>query len=132
MWSDPVAIRQRLGQGAFRILVTDADQHRCAITGEKGLPALEAAHLKAVTEEGKHHIDNGLLFRSDIHRLFDKDYVTVTPDYKFRASRRLNDDFHHGEEYFRLNGNGMWLPRNYDCQPNREFLEWRSDAVFRG
>ena len=72
MWSDPVAIRQRLGQGAFRIPVTDAYQHRCAITGEKALPALEAAHLKPVTEEGKHHIDNGLLFRSDIHRFFDK------------------------------------------------------------
>jgi putative restriction endonuclease len=130
-WSNPVAIRQRLGQGAFRILVTDTYQRRCAITGEKALPALDAAHIKPVTEEGKHRIDNGLLFRSDIHRLFDKGYVTVTPDYRFRASNRLKDDFDNGEEYFRLNGNSIWLPKASDTKPNREFLEWHSDTVFR-
>ena len=130
-WSNPVAIRQRLGQGAFRILVTDSYQRRCAITGEKALPALDAAHIRPVTEEGKHRIDNGLLVRSDIHRLFDKGYVTVTPDYKFRASRKLKDDFNNGEEYFRLNGNSIWLPKASDAKPNREFLEWHSDTVFR-
>jgi putative restriction endonuclease len=79
MWSNPVLLRQRLGQGAFRILVTDTYQRRCAVTQEKALPALEAAHIQHVTEEGKHRIDNGLLLRSDIHRLFDSGYVTITP-----------------------------------------------------
>ena len=55
-------VRQRLGQGAFRILVTDTYERRCAITREKALPALEAAHIQPVTQEGKHRIDNGLLF----------------------------------------------------------------------
>jgi len=132
MWSNPVLVRQRLGQGSFRILVTDTYDRHCAITGEKALPALEAAHIKPVTEDGKHRVDNGLLFRSDIHRLFDAGYVTVTPDYKFRASRKLKDDFDNGEEYFRLNGNNIWLPRPSDAKPNREFLEWHSDTVFRG
>ena len=131
MWRQAL-IRQRLGQGSFRILVTDTYQRRCAVTGEKALPALEAAHIKPVTEEGKHRVDNGLLFRSDIHRLFDKGYVTVTRDYKFVASRKLKDDFDNGEEYFRLNGNNIWLPKDSDSKPNREFLEWHSDTVFRG
>jgi putative restriction endonuclease len=132
MWSNPVLVRQRLGQGAFRILVTDVYDRHCAITGEKALPALEAAHIKPVTEEGKHRVDNGLLLRSDIHRLFDAGYVTVTPDYKFHASRRLKDDFHNGEEYLGLNGSSIWLPKASDSRPNREFLEWHSDTVFRG
>lgn len=131
MWRDSL-IRQRLGQGSFRILVTDTYERHCAVTGEKALPALEAAHIKPVTEDGKHRIDNGLLFRSDIHRLFDSGYVTVTPDYKFKASHRLKDDFHNGEEYFRLDGNNIWLPNASDAKPNREFLEWHSDMVFRG
>ena len=38
--------RGRLGQGAFRVLVTDAYERRCAVTGEKTLPVLEAAHIK--------------------------------------------------------------------------------------
>jgi putative restriction endonuclease len=33
----------RLGQGAFRVLVTDAYGRRCAMTGEKTLPVLESA-----------------------------------------------------------------------------------------
>jgi putative restriction endonuclease len=131
MWSNPSLVLQRLGQGAFRILVTDTSQRHCAITGEKALPALEAAHIKPVTEDGKHRIDNGLLFRSDIHRLFDSGYVTVTPDYKFRASRKLKDDFDNGEEYFRLDRNPIWLPKNSDFKPKREFLEWHSDHAFR-
>jgi putative restriction endonuclease len=101
MWNSAL-VRQRLGQGAFRILVTDTYDRHCAITGEKALPALEAAHIQPVTQEGKHRIDNGLLLRCDIHRLFDAGYVTITPDYKFRASRKLKGDFDNGEEYVRL------------------------------
>lgn len=131
MWSDPVLGRRRLGQGSFRILVTDTYQRRCAITHEKALPGLEAAHIRPVKQDGKHRVDNGLLLRSDIHKLFDAGYVTVTPDYKFRASRKLKDDFDNGEDYLRLSGSGIWLPRDSDCRPSREFLEWHSDTVFR-
>jgi putative restriction endonuclease len=130
MWNSAL-VRQRLGQGAFRILVTDTYDRHCAITGEKALPALEAAHIQPVTQEGNHRIDNGLLMRSDIHRLFDAGYVTITPDYKFHASRKLKDDFDNGEEYFRLNGSNIWLPRDSDSRPKREFLEWHSDTIFR-
>ena len=132
MYGEPALVRQRLGQGAFRVLVTDTYERRCAITQEKALPALEAAHIRPVAEKGMHRIDNGLLLRSDIHRLFDSGYVTITPDYKFQASHRLKDDFHNGEEYLRLSGSGIWLPRGPDNCPNREFLEWHSDTVFRG
>jgi putative restriction endonuclease len=34
----------RLGQGSFRLLVTDSYERRCAVTGERTLPVLEAAH----------------------------------------------------------------------------------------
>src|SRR5207249_11123186 len=94
---------QRLGQCAFRIVVTDTYQRQCAVTHEKALPALEAAHIQPVTQKGKHRIDNRRLLRFDIHRLFDAGYVTITPDYKFRASRKLKDDFDNGEEYFQFN-----------------------------
>jgi len=131
LWSNPVLVRQRLGQGAFRILVTDTYQRHCAVTQEKALPALEAAHIRPVTQEGKHRLDNGLLLRSDVHKLFDAGYVTITPDYKFRASRKLKEEFHNGEEYFKLDGNNIWLPRDSDSRPNREFLEWHATIKFR-
>ena len=85
----PVTIRPRLGQGAFRVEVTDAYSRRCAITGEKTLPALEAGHIRPYAKNGPHEIRNGLLLRSDLHNLFDLGYITVTPDYRVKISRRV-------------------------------------------
>ena len=42
----PVLVRPRLGQGAFRLLVTDSYHRRCAVTQERTLPALDAAHVR--------------------------------------------------------------------------------------
>jgi putative restriction endonuclease len=131
-YGDPILVRQRLGQGAFRVLITDIYERHCAVTREKALPALDAAHIKPVSEEGRHRIDNGLLLRSDIHKLFDAGYVSIAPDYRFLASRKLKNDFDNGEEYLRLSGSKLWLPRRSEDRPNREFLEWHADVVFRG
>jgi putative restriction endonuclease len=68
-YGDPVPVRPRLGQGAFRVVVTDAYDRRCAITRERTLPVLEAAHIKPYSEGGIHDLPNGLLLRSDLHRL---------------------------------------------------------------
>jgi putative restriction endonuclease len=40
-WGEPALIRPRLGQGAFRSIVTDNYARRCAVTGERTLPALK-------------------------------------------------------------------------------------------
>jgi putative restriction endonuclease len=53
-FGEPTLIRPRLGQGAFRIAVTDAYQRRCAVTGERTLPALDAAHIRPYGEGGEH------------------------------------------------------------------------------
>lgn len=130
MFGNPVLVRPRLGQGTFRVLVTDNYNRRCAVTGEKALPALDAAHIRPVGEGGQHQIDNGLLLRSDVHRLYDKGYVTVTPDGVFHVSRRLKVDFDNGEPYMPFNGEKIWMPGDPAQQPNREALEWHADTLF--
>jgi putative restriction endonuclease len=130
MWGDPVLVRSRLGQGTFRVLVTDNYGRRCAVTGEKALPVLDAAHILPVTEGGQHKLDNGLLLRTDVHRLFDKGYVTITPDGRFLVSRRLKDDFDNGEPYMPFNNQRIFLPGDPVSQPNREALEWHESTVF--
>lgn len=55
--------RARLGQGAFQVLVGEAYQRRCAITGESTLPVLEAAHIRSYADGGPHRISNGMLLR---------------------------------------------------------------------
>src|SRR5688572_7609389 len=56
MWGAPISIRPRLGQGTFRSLVTDCYGRRCAVTGEKALPVLDAAHIQPVTAGGLHEL----------------------------------------------------------------------------
>ena len=51
-YGEPRLIRPRLGQGAFRVLVTDLYDRRCAVTQERTLPALEAAHIQPYGEGG--------------------------------------------------------------------------------
>lgn len=130
MFSDPVLARRRLGQGGFRILVTDTYDRRCAITSEHTLPVLEAAHIKPVSNGGEHSVTNGLLLRSDVHTLFDRGYVTVTPDRKFRVSRSLNDRWQNGKIYYALDGKEIFTPKDASCFPDRELLEWHADTVF--
>ena len=48
-FGEPHLFRPRLGQGAFRVLVTDIYGRRCAVTQERTLPALEAARMKLGT-----------------------------------------------------------------------------------
>ena len=132
VYGDPVLVRQRLGQGTFRLVVTDVYEKRCAVTGEKVLPVLQAAHIQPVSEGGTHRIDNGLLLRSDVHTLFDRGYVTVTPRLQVRVSARLRAEFHNGEHYFQYQGSELWVPKRDAERPNPQFLEWHGDAVFRG
>jgi putative restriction endonuclease len=130
MFGDPVLVRQRLGQGGFRMLVMDTYGRRCAVTKEKALPVLQAAHIKPVSEGGRHLVPNRLLLRADVHALFDKGYVTITPEYEFRASRRLKDEFDNGEEYFAMQGSELWLPGRPEDRPGKEYLEWHNRVMF--
>ena len=71
-YGEPLVVRPRLGQGSFRFAVTSAYENACAVTMEHSLPVLDAAHIRPYAEGGEHEVSNGLLLRSDIHRLFDK------------------------------------------------------------
>jgi len=88
----PLTVLPRLGQGTFRIAVTNA-YGACAVSSEHSLPALEAAHVRPYADGGEHALANGLLLRADIHCLYDAGYVTVTPHYRFRVSHDLAGDF---------------------------------------
>ena len=131
-FGQPTLIRPRLGQGAFRVLVTDAYQRRCAVTGERTLPVLDAAHIRPYSEGGEHSVANGLLLRRDIHCLFDLGYVTLTPDHLFQVSTRIREEFENGRDYYALHGRTVPLPKRRELQPEAAALEWHSTRRFLG
>ena len=128
----PILVMPRLGQGSFRILVTDAYQRRCAVTQEKTLPALDAVHIKPFGESGPHKINNGLLLRSDIHKLFDSGYVTISHDYRFEVSRRIKQEFENGRDYYAMHGRSLHLPPDQRLRPGGDYIAWHNGNVFRG
>jgi putative restriction endonuclease len=125
-------VRPRLGQGTFRLLVTDAYERRCAITGERVLPVLEAAHVKPYAEGGEHCMDNGVLLRSDLHTLFDAGYVTITPELRVSVSRRLREDFENGKVYYALDGHPVRPPIGVHPTISMQNIRWHNENRYNG
>lgn len=131
-YGPPTLIQPRVGQGTFRVLVTDAYDRKCALTGEKVLPVLQAAHIKPYSDGGTHEIDNGLLLRSDLHTLFDRGYVTISPDYHVEVSRRIREDYENGAEYYALHGSHIRDPRDGVSRPSKDNLSWHNSNTYLG
>lgn len=132
-YGKPTLFHPRLGQAGFRYAVTERYERRCAMTGERSLPALEAAHIKPYGDQGPHKVSNGLLLRADIHRLFDSGYITVTPDLHVEVSKHLKEEFSNGREYYAMHGRPLIvLPHQTQDRPNLEFIEWHNNKKFRG
>jgi putative restriction endonuclease len=130
-YGTPMLLAPRLGQGTFRAKIIDAYERRCAVTGERTLPVLEAAHIKPYSSSGPHATENGLLLRSDLHTLFDRGYVTVTPKLELRVSQRIRDEYENGRDYYTLDRRLVRPPVPPYPAPSAEFLEWHGDVVFR-
>lgn len=72
------SITIRAGQSDFRNSLRKA-WGKCAITGCETLNVLDAAHIYPYRGEKDNHIKNGLLLRTDIHRLFDSFLLSIDP-----------------------------------------------------
>ena len=131
-YGNSISVRPRLGQGLFSIEVRNAYNGACAVTNEHSLPVLEAAHIRPYARGGAHRIDNGLLLRRDLHSLYDRGYVTITPDYVFRVGDSLRNEFKNGRSYYGLNGSSINIPSNIIWHPNKELLDWHVQSVFKG
>lgn len=132
-YGNSILRKVRIGQGAFRISVTDAYAKRCAITGEKTLPVLEAAHIRPYASAGPNQISNGLLLRSDMHKLFDDGYITITPDFKVEVSSRIREEFNNGREYYQYHGKELLtLPKSVDSKPAKIHLDYHNTTIYQG
>ncbi len=133
VFGEPRLSPVRVGQGAFKALVQEAYGRRCAVTGDKIVPVLQAAHIQPVTQLGENRVDNGILLRSDVHTLFDRGYLGVDPHRRtLLVSPRLRADWGNGEEFYQRQSSGepISIPARTIDRPNREFLAWHADTVF--
>lgn len=123
--------RARLGQGTFRILVLESYNRRCAITGERTIPVLESAHIKPYARSGPNKVNNGLLLRSDLHKLFDSGLMTVTKDCHVEVSKRIKELYENGREYYALHGNKLTsMPDNISERPSPNLIDWHNQNIY--
>lgn len=128
----PQIVFPRLGQGSFRVLVADAYKRRCVFTDSPVLHVLDAAHIRPFMQEGPHDIRNGILLRQDVHTLFDRGYITVTPEHRIEVSHLIKEEFENGHEYYSAHGRQIRLPQDSEQWPAKNFLGWHNEHVYLG
>lgn len=107
----------REGQQKFRSDLIAA-YGGCAVTGIAVARALDAAHISDYMGLHTQDVCNGILMRTDLHRLFDAKLITVTPDFVLHVSPDL-----WGSPYQELAGRVITVPTAAAKQPNAALLE---------
>ena len=69
----------REGQASFRQALIEAFGAKCMVTGENLSSVLEAAHIRPYHGSSSNTLENGLILRVDIHRLYDSHQLSIDP-----------------------------------------------------
>lgn len=122
-------VRQRIHQRVFRERVLHAYQEQCALCRLRHEELLDAAHIIPDGEpDGDPIIPNGLALCKLHHAAFDRQFLTVRPDYVVELRRDLLEEndgpmLLHGLK--EMHEKRIILPRNQANWPNPDFLERR-------
>ena len=121
---------------AFRRVVTEAYDWRCAATGLRvllpsGESMVEAAHIHPFSEAGDDDPRNGLALAPNIHWAFDKNLIALGEDLKWHVSPVLDERIPDFAPLIQLNGRGLIGPSEPRFTPKRESLVFRMDRLRR-
>jgi predicted restriction endonuclease len=108
----------------FRSKLIEVYGGKCAISGSDVEQVLETAHITpyhATTGDKANTVENGLLLRSDIQKLFEAYQIVIHPKTKVvRIAPDLKNTI-----YKEFDGAKLQLPIDESYQPKEEFLEKR-------
>lgn len=115
---------------AFRRIVTDIYDYRCAATGLRvvlpdGTAMVEAAHIDPFCNSGDDDPRNGLALTPDMHWAMDAALIAPGPDYKWHVSKAIDSRIPDHRIFTELAGKPIFLPREQRMYPRQEVLEWR-------
>lgn len=119
------AIVARQGAGAFRNAALQAFNGQCAVTGCNVPAVLEAAHIVPYLGASTNVISNTLLLRADIHTLFDRGLLFVSPEtLRVRLAPELKST-----HYASLEGKAITLPAKADIKAWITTLKQREELL---
>lgn len=119
---------------AFRRIVTDIYDYRCAATGLRlvltdGTAMVEAAHIHPFSNSGDDDPRNGLALTPDMHWAMDAMLIAPGPDYKWHVSKQLDHRIPDHKILTSLEGKSIFLPKEQRMYPRQDVLEWRLDNL---
>lgn len=132
-----VFVKQRVNQNAFRAMILNNYEGRCAITGINIPELLVAGHIipwANSTPQQQLNPENGICLSALYDKAFDKGLITISPDnYTIRLSSALRE--YETEDYFNkhfgtINGRPITMPIEH--RPNRDFLAYHQNHIFKG
>lgn len=121
---------------AFRRVVTEAYDYRCAASGWRIiLPdeslLVHAAHLIPFADSRNDDPRNGISLSPTFHWAMDKFIIAPGPDLKWHVSRALDDRLPDNRPLLDLAGKQVILPRDPTYAPNPLALRWRVDNLVK-
>lgn len=115
-----LSANSREGQSLFKGRILKAYDNKCCITGENIPELLEAAHIQEYKNRYSNHVQNGLLLRVDIHRLYDNQLIFIDENYIIHVSALVTS-----KQYRQYHGKPISLPKLVNQLPSKTALELR-------
>ena len=132
----PEQFQSPVRSSAFRRLVIEAYDFRCAATGWRLiLPdysyLVDAAHIVPFSETADDRPQNGMALTPTFHRALDKGMIAPGPDLRWHVSK-LIDRVPDNEPLLALDGEKVRLPREAQYHPDGDALAWRLSRLESG
>lgn len=126
-------IKQRVNQDAFRAMILNNYDFRCAITGMDVQSLLVASHIIPWADNVDERLnpENGICLSPLYDKAFDKGLIGIQPDYEIVVSKELKEHSH--EDFFissfaPIEHKKLILPEEH--QPRPAFLQYHYDNIF--
>ena len=126
-------VKQRVNQYAFRSMILNLYEKRCAITGINIPELLIASHIIPWAENQKERLnpENGLCLSALYDRAFDQGLIGFDNQYRVLLADKLKtytSELYYEKHFASIEGQTITLPEYH--QPNKLFLEWHRDCIF--
>lgn len=112
----------REGQSAFKGKILKVYNNTCCVSGETIAELLEAAHIQEYRNKKSNHIQNGLLLRVDLHRLYDNQLLYIDSDYTIHISNLVASPI-----YRQFHGLKITVPSIVNYRPSNQALKLREN-----
>jgi putative restriction endonuclease len=112
---------------AFRRVVTEAYDYRCAASGHRlilpdGKILVQAAHIIPFSETHDDDPRNGIALTPDYHWAFDRGAIAPGPDMKWHVSKMVDDRIADNRFLLDLDGKDLIPPKQAKFYPKEEAL----------